>query len=262
MLVVQLLGRIFPLIVKAQFTDLFPIDGVSESLGLQMRFIPSVDGNTFLMKCEINKWNKDEHFLHVYMRSLDIARSLIDLGSFQSGIGMTILFETLIEPNGAQSQILSQHPELGVLATSLRDKQQPQTPQDNSFDRIARLVVTSFPIGRALHDLTDSLRETHVSPLVCGRAMEGIRHAIAPGLERKKGWAKMNEALRIDRPYLDLIIDTSTGPRHADPEHIPGPICVEISIRSWTIMNRFFEYLKCGSQPLPEGEFPMLVNHS
>jgi hypothetical protein len=64
--------------------------------------------------------------------------------------------------------------------------------------------------------------------------------------------------LQIDRSYLEFITDTSTGPRHADPEHIPGSVCHEISVRAWTITNRFFEYLKRGSQPLPLSDFPLL----
>ena len=260
---VRFVGRIYPLIAQVQITDLFPIDGVSQSLGLHMRFNLSMENNNVCsVACDINKWNSAEILIHVYMRSLDIARAFVDLASFSTGIGLTILFDTLVDPDGNETRLLLQHPELGALATSVKNIQKPEKAEDNNYDRVARLVTTNYPVSRALHDLIDAIRETHVSPLVCGRAIEGIRHAMSPRLDRKKGWAQVRMSLRVDRSYLDLILDTSTGPRHADPEPIPGDVCIEISKRSWIIMNRFFEYLKRGSQPLPESEFPLLESHS
>jgi hypothetical protein len=117
------------------------------------------------------------------MRSLDIARAFVDLASFSTGIGLTILFDTLVDPDGNETRLLLQHPELGALATSVKNIQKPEKAEDNNYDRVARLVTTNYPVSRALHDLIDAIRETHVSPLVCGRAIEGIRHAMAPRLD-------------------------------------------------------------------------------
>jgi hypothetical protein len=73
---VQFIGRIYPSAVTAQFTDLFPVDGVSSDLGLQMQFSTSIKNNEVRISCEVNKWNKEQHLLHIYMRALDIVSML------------------------------------------------------------------------------------------------------------------------------------------------------------------------------------------
>jgi hypothetical protein len=245
---IYLTGRILPVVAQANFSNLFPVNAGSEDLGLEMHFITTIQNNEFTIECRLNKWDTGAIFIHVYMRAFDIISGFVDLAAFASGVGLTVMFETLTDPNGNRTQLVTQEPWLAAFATI----------NQNNFDAVARFVITNHTISRALQDLVDSLKHTHVAPLVCGRAMEGVRHAIGPNLERKKGWAKMNAVLKIDRSYLDMIVDTSKGPRHADPTHIPGDVCVEISKRSWIIMSRFFEYLARNSQPLPEADFPVL----
>jgi hypothetical protein len=258
MLKLQFLGHILPASAVLNTTDLPKTNWKAPDLDLDMTFTVQIVNNAISIDVEINKWNKDEHLGHVYMRALDIARGVVDLCSFRSAIGLTVVFETLVEPDGTKSMLLIQQPELAGLASSLENKAPPTTPHQNNFDKVLRIILTNPPLIRALHDLIEAITQTHVSPTACGRAMERIRHFIFPGI-RKKGWAKMNDALRVDRSYLDLITDTSKGPRHSDPEHIPGSVRLEISKRAWAIMDRFFEYLKRGgSQPLPESEFPIL----
>jgi hypothetical protein len=255
---VQLLGRIFPLALNVTIDQIPKVNYKTLELELDIFVEIHIQKNNVVVACELNKWVKDEHLMPVYMRALDAVRAVVDIASFVSGMGFTVLLETLVEPNGATSSIAPMQPELVALSTSARNDAVPTAADNNNFDKVMRIVLTDFSLARALRDLIDAITDTHVSPLACGRVMEGIRHVIAPNLERKKGWAKMNEILRIDRSYLDLIIDQSKGPRHADPAHVTGEVCREITRRAWIIMNRIFEYKKRGSQPLPESEFPVL----
>jgi hypothetical protein len=255
---ILLLGRVLPMAASVNISELPTTNWKAPDAGLDMNFKVHIQNNNIVVDCEINKWDKNRDLMNVYMRALDTTRAIVDVISFSSGIGLTTLLDTLVEPNGVKSQIVGQQPELAVISTSVKNDAQPTKADDNNLDKVLRLVLTDVSLFRALRDLIDAITETHVSPIACGRAMEGLKHSIAPGLERKKGWAKMNEILRIDRNYLDLITSQSIGPRHADPAHVTGAICREITIRSWTIMNRYFEYRKRGSQPLPESEFPVL----
>jgi hypothetical protein len=43
-----------------------------------------------------------------------------------------------------------------------------------------------------------------------------------------------------------------------DPGHAPGSETGEAAKRSWTVMNRYFEYVKRGRQPLPQAQFSLL----
>jgi hypothetical protein len=219
---VQFLGRTLPATAVVNTTDLPKTNWKMPDLDLHMTFTVQIVNSIMSVDIEINKWDKDEHLVQVYMRALDIARGAVDLCSFRDAVGLTVVFETLVEPDETTSLLSLQQPELAGLASSVENKTPPATSDQNNFDKVLRHILTNPALIRALHDLTEVLSQTHISPIACGRAMEGIRHFIAPGLERKKGWAKMNKALRIDRAYLEVITDTSAGPRHADPAHVSG----------------------------------------
>jgi hypothetical protein len=68
----------------------------------------------------------------------------------------------------------------------------------------------------------------------------------------------MHKALNITRDYQQYITDQSKGPRHGDPQFVEGTITREVSMRTWSIMNRFLEYRKRGNQPLMGPDFPLL----
>jgi len=68
----------------------------------------------------------------------------------------------------------------------------------------------------------------------------------------------MQTGLNLDAAYLKLITDQSVGPRHGDHQYVLGTMTREIATRSWTVMNRFLEYLKRGRAALPPDEFPLL----
>jgi hypothetical protein len=112
----------------------------------------------------------------------------------------------------------------------------------------------------ALNDLVTANTLPHYSPVTCARTIEGLRHLIAPGLQPKDGWSSLRQNLNIDENYLKFITDHSKGPRHGDPQHIPGAITTDIITRTWVIMNRFLEYRKRGNDALPISEFPMLIS--
>jgi hypothetical protein len=75
---------------------------------------------------------------------------------------------------------------------------------------------------------------------------------------RAEAWGTFQTNLRVSRDFLNLITDTSRGPRHGDRTHIPGTTTIEITMRAWQVMDRFIEYRKRGNQPLPETDFPLL----
>ena len=255
---VQFLGNILPTAKQISINGLPKANWKAPDLDLDMTFEVQIQNSKVVVICQTNKWVKADHLMPIFMRALDTARAIVDVFAFSEGVGLTLMFTQLVEPNGQTSQLWPEQPELAALATAVKNIGTPATPADNNLDKVMRLAIQNVTVFRALRDLIDAITQTHVSPHACGRAMEGIRHVIAPGIERKKAWPIMLTALNIDRGYLEVITDTSIGPRHADPEHISGAVCHDIAVRSWTIMNRFFDYLKRGSQPLPQTDFPLL----
>ena len=69
----------------------------------------------------------------------------------------------------------------------------------------------------------------------------------------------MRQNLRVSKDYLVSITKAAQGPRHGDYTYIPGELTAAVTKRAWIVMDRFFEYLKRGEQPLPESDFPILT---
>jgi hypothetical protein len=145
-----------------------------------------------------------------------------------------------------------EQPQLAALVPSI-------SASTAGYDAVLRLVIPEYPIFHALHDLAEAITQTHVAPTNCGRAIDGLRHAIAPSASRDEQWKTLRDNLQVEKAYLQIITDLSTGPRHGDPAHIPGPVVKDVVERTWIVMNRYFEFLKRGKRPLPKSEFPTLT---
>jgi len=132
-------------------------------------------------------------------------------------------------------------------------------PPNPDFDKVLNTVLTEPSVFMALNDLITAISLPHHSSVTCARAIERLRHLVAPGTPRKDSWESLRQNLNIDRKYLEFVTVHSTGPRHGDPEHIPGTITTEVTQRAWKIMNRFLEFRKRGNVPLQLSEFPLLT---
>jgi hypothetical protein len=101
------------------------------------------------------------------------------------------------------------------------------------------MVLQNPTLFMALNELILAITLPHVSSVNCARAMERLKHLIAPqGATDKEAWRKMRDTLRIDESYLKYITRYSVGPRHGSPVHVPGTVTTEVTRRAWIIMNR------------------------
>jgi hypothetical protein len=161
--------------------------------------------------------------------------------------------ESWTNPEGLTKPVAAQQRDLAVLSTAVAST--------TDFSDVLRIVLTDPPLFIALRDLIDAITQWHQAPITAARAIERLRHSIAPNeKDRKKQWIKLGELLQFDESYTRIIRETSTGPRHGDPDHIPGTIVSEIALRAWTIMNRYLEFRKRGGvEPLSATEFARLT---
>jgi hypothetical protein len=166
-----------------------------------------------------------------------------------------VILDTFLEADGIRRGIVLRDRELESLCTAF-------SPDDDSFDTIIGFVHADLRISRSIRDLTEAISGPHMipSPSLCARAIETLRVLIMPpGIDRKQGWPLMQQHLNVTSNYLKSIADYGVAPRHGDHEFVPATTTRMIATRSWTIMNRFLEYKKRGSQPLPLSEFPLLT---
>lgn len=251
---VQFLGKILPAVVDITFTDVPPVDWENRDIDLKMSFRIEVNKSSVRVVCDASRYGADV-FLDLFIRALDLARATVDLACFSSGIGATVFLDTLIDPDGKQSTLLAQDPSLVSLCTAFRSG----PPPNPDMAMILQAVLTEPPLFMALNDLITAISLPHHSVVNCARAIERLRHIVAPSTSKTDSWESLRANLHVTKEYLEFVTKHSTAPRHGQPGHIPGTITSEVTKRAWIIMNRFFEFRKRGNLELPISEFPLLV---
>jgi hypothetical protein len=249
-------GRVLPAALRLSIPN-FPSvrwkDGGLTALGIdQADCHVQVQDNEVTIEVDLNLFDLDRHLTPMAMRAHDTVRAAVDLVCFASGNGYTFVLETWTDLNGVTRPVAPQQPALAALSTSVA------MPID--FHNVLQMVITDPPLFMALRDLIEAITQWHRAPIGAARAVEAMRHSMSPNQERKKQWEAFCQNLQLERSYIDPITDTSTGPRHGDPEHIPGSITTDVAARAWTIMNRYLEFRKRGGQhPLSLADFPVLA---
>jgi hypothetical protein len=253
-------GRILPTAIQITINDHPTINWKDSELDLDIAFTISINTGEVRVVCELSKFDQREHLARIYMRAFDLVRATVDLTSFSTGYGLTVIIDSFTDTLGVTTPFVPHDPAKAALCTAFT--MAPATTIDaNEFHKVLVIVLTDWRLFRALRELIEAITLPHESSVNCARCIEAIRHIIAsPNRSRNQAWGEMRSALNLSEPYLKLITDVSTGPRHGAPVHIPGNTTTEITRRAWIIMNRFLEYKKRDSTPLPLTDFPVLTS--
>jgi hypothetical protein len=218
--------------------------------GLSMDFEYTIINGDIKMVCTCSRLDAGD-FSEIHKRAYHSCRVIVDLVAFSTGAGLLVHLHTVKWTDAKLWPIQNFRQELSALVTAFNLEQ-------SALDSMKALIGQHPNLMLVLNDLIDALNTPNHTPTHCARAIEGIRNHISNSdKDRKRAWKLMNESLRLSDGYASYITDLSQGPRHGDHEYIAVEINAEIGLRSWKIMNRFFEYLKRG-QPLPAPEFPTL----
>ena len=250
---IHFIGRVLPTAFK--ITVQAPeAKWVWQEAGLELTFRVKI-GNSFInAECELREY-KPEFIAELYRRAFDLTRASVNLVGFAQGLGLTVLFEMFIAPDGSVTELAPMDPSLPPLCTaySLDPVRLPD------FNAVINAVFTSPDLFMALEDLIGAITLPHVAAVNCARAMDRLKHLIATaGSDDRGAWKQMRDTLQIDEAYLKYVTDVSKGPRHGRLGHTPGNLTTEGTRRSWTVMNRYFEYVKRSERPLDATSFPPL----
>lgn len=249
---VHFLGKILPRTVRITLDDGPTLKWESADNGLIMEFTNHITNSQIDIECKLNRYTSGD-FAQIHKRAVDICRASVDLASFNTGRGLLVDIESFVDPSGAISAIEIKDDNLAQLCTAFT--------LTAGFAQIHTMVLQDWRRFRVLNDLIGAITQQHAAPVNCARAIEGLRYLIAsPDASTTKAWKQMRDVLRIDEAYLKFITDHSVDPRHGKPVHIPGNVTSEVTRRAWIVMNRYFEYLKNGEKPLPENDFPILMD--
>jgi hypothetical protein len=248
---VQFVGRVIPDVLKITIENYPGFTWVSTAHKASWNFSLSIKHGAVTVACELPDFEQEKHFIDLYLRAHDLAYTVLDLTSFATGKHHRLLFEKMILPNGAVTDIVDVFPVSPLLNSAA-------ITHPDDLDTLLRIVGGEPHLFRTLRYLISGTMEPHMSAINCGRVVEALRQIIAPKLDRKQGWAELRNVLRVDRSYIDLLTTSSIDSRHGGFTRIEGDVTMEIATRAWTLVNRYLEFRKRGNQPLPAAEFPVL----
>jgi hypothetical protein len=186
----------------------------------------------------------------LYVSATRFARTLVDVASFERGVSFHARLQTVALPDAYVDQPLNLADERLVgISPAFHD----------STTWAVEIAMSDTAIADALNDLNEALAWPPYTAINAHRAVERVRHLLAPpGADAPTAWAHLRNVLNISRPYVQLVNDASTNPRHGRHVPITETDFAELKVRAWTVLNRYFEYRKRGDQPLPLDEFPLL----
>lgn len=259
--VIRLKGRVLPEHTRLTITNLPAIDFREEPYppelpnGLAIHYEITVDHGGIDMCCHLDSFS-DSLLSWIYNRALRIARVVIDLYSFGTGVPLSVTLDRFIDPDGNSTRIVGTNPHLQGLCPTLQVD--PGNPGALNFGPLFELVLKDTDVAFAIRDLVSAISDVDASTVDCARAIDGLRHIMWPHDDKGKGWELLRAALNLSEDYLNFIMDASKKLRHGNREYIPGSIISEVTMRSWTVMNRFLEYRLRANKRLPEDEFPPL----
>ena len=255
--IIHIRGRVLPIVRSITASALQPILWSESADSPTMRFTVHIKNSAVDVECLMDDFEPYEDFSVPIARALMFSRAVVDCLAFSTGLGLSVVLDEVVSPAGVVNKIQYANPSLGSLCTAF--DLTPSSVSSNNFRAMYNLVVAEPPLFLALNDLITSITVPGQIPINCARAVEGLRMIMVPNdPSRKLGWAKMRETLQLERTYLEYITEMSTNPRHGDKSHIDQHLLQEVLRRSWTVMNRFFEYRKRGNEPLPIEDFPLL----
>ena len=207
----------------------------------------------------VDYYNHDTDFEWLAAAATQLTRSALACISFGTGMGLNFVLDEFITPEGLSRAVLLSHGDLSLHVTAF-DANDVSLGK-NSYAAMMSLVTRDPSLARAMDDLAAAISVHGLIQINSARAIESLRHSVLPNdLSRTAGWTKLREVLNLERSYIEFITANSTGSRHG-ADRLPHGYQVQAETleHAWIIMNRFLEYRKRGSKPLPLSEFPVLT---
>jgi hypothetical protein len=247
--VIHFIGKVFPRTLKLTIKNPRPFNCKIPDTDLTMSARVEIVDSVVDVICDVNKYS-DADVVQLHKQAIYITRNLVNLVAFKRAQGIAVFFDGLIDPNGELCGLSFYDGRLEPLCSAYGI---------DEIDQFFEAAMLEPGLSVALDDLIQAISVPYILPINCARAIEALRHLFAqPGEERSTTWGRMRDHLQISDPYIRLITSHSTAPRHGDVSGVSGAVTAEISIRAWTIMNRFLIYWRRGKQPLSASEFPLL----
>lgn len=245
-------GRVYPLSRELTVPNLGPIDWGYASINLKIVHHLAINRGLVEIQCEIDREVNNDEISLIHSQAYSVVRTLTDITSFATGFSLLVVFERMRFTDGIEKEFNPGDSRLSKICTAFE-------LSGSSLVPLLNLVLMNKNLQHALRDLTDSIIFPQHAQINCARVVESIRVMLSPAeQDRKVAWANFRAKLNISERYVREIMNDSTGPRHGQRSG-SSLTSVQLTSRTWTIMNRYFEFRKRGDEPLSLSEFPELV---
>jgi hypothetical protein len=254
---VSFIGRVLPAPVQISFTDIPKPSWEWVEEHIKIDFTIHIEKSRVQVDCELDSY-KDEYMVELHRRVFDLARVCVNVAAFGTGFGLYVIFEQFVLPNGVVTELIFTAPPDLVAECTAFKMNAVTTEEKKVMEQILALVMGEPALFMLLNDLIQCLSIPHVTPVNCGRVIDGLRKLITPG-DPEKAWPPFRNEMHVDEAYTKFVSENSKEHRHGGHLRIDGPTTTEILKRTWIIMNRFIEYRKSGNKPLSLTKFPLLM---
>ena len=157
---IQILGRVLP--SAAQINVRMPeLEWKWEERRVNLKFRVNISNSVVNVECELEEY-KPEFFVEIYKRALDLSRAAVNVVAFAVAIGVTVILETLIGPDGIPSAILLTDPGVVSLVTAYNLDPAGNPEQSAVYE----IIVKEAPLMRALNDLIEAITVPHIAPVI------------------------------------------------------------------------------------------------
>ncbi len=191
--------------------------------------------------------NVDVFTLKNYVENL--VRVEVDVLGYLWGRGYDVEITSAVESNGQQV----------VFGVGIPELEATQKERPLPIDELFRVVIKSEHLRRALGDLRETIRSTLDTGFFCYRAVESIsQHFTKENEDKKLGWERMRNSLRIDKSWIEDIKELADMQRHGKTPYMSGKDRVLVMHHAWKVIDRFCIYAHRDFKSLPENEFDLL----
>lgn len=221
-------GRVLPEIVPLKLGHK-PKFSISDAETVpDATFEAAIEGGELTITAEVGTYNSDTAD-GLFFFAYDLARTLCEVATLQTGIHYAPVIDSVCNPGGSVRPLLLADRNLAKLMTVFETIEP---------ERLIEEIVGDVPLARAVSDIAIMLSWPHYAPIAAGRVADSITRLLTGG-RTPADWQKMREALRVDKPFVMMLTDHGTPPRHGDRQHVSGDVNRELARRAWTLMNRY-----------------------
>ncbi len=247
-------GRVIPEIVDITIPSHPSFKWQDEPGGFEMQIDVEIRNSKIVVGCTFSEpFDEKTHLKAAHVRAVDIAMAAVNLAAFGLGMGLFTVIDSYEGPDGIKKPLIYRDRNLQALAPVA-------DPKGATYRDALDVVYQDIRMFNILKDVIRANSVPSAVPSSCGSAVEAIRALFVPkGTDRRDDWPTLRKALNVTESYLKLVTDHAVPARHGEHPYVSGETTEEISHRTWTLLNRYFEYRIRGGEGLPESEFPVLT---